>query len=191
MFKSLIVTAVLALSTVAQANSPAEILFNSQKAVMQDVVAQGLNWAVGDENNYSITMGFIPGTMKMFVREINADRTEAWLVQDVNLMIQKQKIEALIDKNTGVTKKMLVDGKEQQIPASDSYEVIDQKEGQITVKAGTFKVMYVKIQDNGNNGQITEQWVNGLLIPVNGMAKSMSDSPLGKVTIELTSFTKK
>ncbi|AZZ35355.1 hypothetical protein CIK05_00565 [Bdellovibrio sp. qaytius] len=190
MFKSLIVTAVLALSTVAQANSPAEILFASQKTAMQNVVAQGLNWAVGDENNYSITMGFIPGTMKMSVREISADRSEAWLVQDVNLMIQKQKIEALVDMNTGVTKKMLVDGKEQQLPASDAYEIIDQKEGTITVKAGTFKVMYVKIQDNGNNGQITEQWVNGLLIPVNGMAKSMSDSPLGKVTIELTSFKK-
>ncbi|MES2802534.1 MAG: hypothetical protein V4654_08595 [Bdellovibrionota bacterium] len=189
MFKSLIVTAVLALSTVAQANSPAEFLFASQKAVMQDVVAQGLPWQVGDENNYKITMGFIPGTMKMFVREINTELAEAWLVQDVNLLIQKQKIEALIDMNTGVTKKMLVDGKDQAVPVSN-YEIIDQKEAQITVPAGTFKTMYIKIQDNGNNGQITEQWVNGRDIPVNGMAKSLSDSPLGKVTIELTSFKK-
>lgn len=190
MFKSLIIAAAtLVVSAVAQANSPAEVLFASQKAVMQDVVAQGLPWVVGDENNYKITMGFLPGTMKMFVREINADRTEAWLVQDVNLLIQKQKIEALIDMNTGETKKMLVDGKEQQIPASN-YEIIDQKEAQVTVPAGTFRTMYIKIQDNGNNGQITEQWVNGRDIPVNGMAKSMSDSPLGKVTIELTSFKK-
>lgn len=189
MFKSLIVTAVLALSAVAQANSPAEILFATQKAAMQDVVAQALPWQVGDENNYKIKMGFLSGTMKMFVREINADRSEAWLVQDVNLMIQKQKIEVLIDMNTGETKKMLVDGKEQQIPAAN-YEIIDQKEAQVTVPAGTFKTMYVKIQDNGNNGQITEQWVNGRDIPVNGMAKSMSDSQLGKVTIELTSFKK-
>ncbi|MCM2355037.1 MAG: hypothetical protein NDI63_15570 [Pseudobdellovibrio sp.] len=189
MFKSLIIAATLVVSAVAQANSPAEVLFSSQKAVMQDVVAMGLPWQVGDENNYKITMGFLPGTMKMFVREINADRTEAWLVQDVNLLIQKQKIEALIDMNTGETKKMLVDGQEQQVPASN-YEIIDQKEAQVTVPAGTFRTMYIKIQDNGNNGQITEQWVNGRDIPVNGMAKSMSDSPLGKVTIELTSFKK-
>ncbi|MCM2353616.1 MAG: hypothetical protein NDI63_08365, partial [Pseudobdellovibrio sp.] len=106
MFKSLIIAATLAVSAVAQANSIGEVLFANQKAVMQDVVAQGLPWQVGDENNYKITMGFLPGTMKMFVREINADRTEAWLVQDVNLLIQKQKIEALIDMNTGETKKM-------------------------------------------------------------------------------------
>lgn len=189
MLKSLIVTAVLALSAVAQANSPAHILFATQKAAMQDVVAMGLPWNVGDENNYKLSMGFIPGTMKMFVREINADRTEAWLVQDINLLIQKQKVEALIDMNTGETKKMLVDGKEQAVPVAN-YEIIDQKEAQVTVPAGTFKTMYIKIQDNGNNGQVTEQWVNGRDIPVNGMAKSMSDSPLGKVTIELTSFKK-
>jgi hypothetical protein len=190
MFKSLIIAAALAISTAAHASTTAgEILFASQKAVMQDVVTQGLPWNVGDENNYKITMGFLPGTMKMFVREINADRTEAWLVQDVNLLIQKQKIEALIDMNTGETKRMLVDGQEQQIPASN-YEIIEQMEAEVTVPAGKFRAMYIKIQDNGNNGQITEQWVNGRDIPVNGMAKSMSDSLLGKVTMELTSFKK-
>lgn len=189
MFKSLIVTAVIALSAVAHANSPAHILFARQQAVIQNVVAMGLPWNVGDENNYKLSMGFIPGTMKMFVREINADRTEAWLVQDIDLMIQKQKVEALIDMNTGETKKMLVNGQEQAVPVAN-YEIIDQKEAQVTVPAGTFKTMYIKIQDNGNNGQITEQWINGRDIPVNGMAKSMSDSQLGKVTIELTSFKK-
>lgn len=190
MFKSLIIAAALAISTAAHASTTVgEILFASQKAVMQDVVTQGLPWNVGDENNYKITMGFLPGTMKMFVREINADRTEAWLVQDVNLLIQKQKIEALIDMNTGETKRMLVDGQEQQIPASN-YEIIEQMEAEVTVPAGKFRAMYIKIQDNGNNGQITEQWVNGRDIPVNGMAKSMSDSLLGKVTMELTSFKK-
>ena len=69
-------------------------------------------------------MMFIPGTMKMYVREINTETAEAWLVQEVNMMIQKQKVEALIDTNTGATKKLLVDGQEQQIPASN-YEIIE------------------------------------------------------------------
>lgn len=189
MFKSFIIAAALVVSASAQAsNSIGKFLFSGQVALIQDVAAQGLAWKAGDENNYKLNMGFIPGTMKMFVREINADAAEAWLVQDINLMIQKQKVEVLIDTNTGATKKLLVDGKEQAIP-EQNFEIVEQKEAQVTVPAGTFKTMYIKIKDN-TNGQFTEQWINPREIPINGMAKSVADSQLGKVTIELTSFKK-
>lgn len=191
MLKSLIIAAAIAVSATAQASQTvAQFLFSGQMLVMEEAIRtqNALGWKVGDENNYKLNMGgFINGTMKMFVREING--SDAWLQQDVNLMIQKQKIEVLIDLNTGETKKVLVDGKEQQLPKAD-FEIIEQKEASVTVPAGTFKTMYIKIKDNANNGQITEQWVTPREIPVNGMAKSLSDSQLGKVTIELTSFKK-
>ena len=60
----------------------------------------------------------------------------------------------------------------------------------VTVPAGTFDTIYIKIKDKANNDQISEQWVNPRDIPLSGMVKSLADSQLGKVTIELTSFKK-
>lgn len=190
MLKSLIISAVLIISTAATAaQSAGQFLFSNQVQLMQDFVTENaLGWKVGDTNSYKLNMGgFINGTMKMYVREFVGD--DAWMVQDIDLMIQKQKVEALIDTNTGELKKLLVNGQEQQRP-EPNFEVIEQKQVNVTVPAGTFKTMYIKIKDNSQNGQITEQWVNPREIPINGMAKSLADSQLGKVTIELTSFKK-
>ncbi len=190
MFKSLILAATLVVSATAGAHGTiAESIFASQLAHIQEsVVTQGLDWKVGQENNYKLNMGgFLNGTMKMYVREIAADGI--WMVQDVDLSIQKQKIEVLIDPANGQVKKMLVNGKEQAPPKQD-MEVIDQKEDKITVPAGTFEVIYLKVKDNANNGQISEMWINPRDIPLSGMAQSKADSQLGKVTIQLTSFKK-
>lgn len=189
MIKSLVIAAAMTVSASAHAyNTVAESIFATQQVQLQGaVVTQGLNWTVGQENNYTLNMGFIPGTMKMSVREISADG--AWMVQDVSLMGQKQVIEVLIDLNTGAIKKMIVNGKEQEVPKSD-LEVIDQKEDQVTVPAGTFDAIYIKVKDRANSDAISEQWVNPRDIPLSGMAKSVADSQLGKVTIELTSFKK-
>ena len=190
MFKSLIIAATLVVSAGASAhNTLAEAIFASQLPQIQEsVVAQGLDWKVGQENNYKLNMGgFLNGTMKMYVREIIADGI--WMVQDIDLSVQKQKVEVLIDPANGQIKKMLVNGKEQTPPKAE-YEIIDQKEDHITVPAGAFDVIYLKIKDNANKGQISEQWINPRDIPLSGMVQSKADSQLGKVTIQLTSFKK-
>jgi hypothetical protein len=190
MFKSLLIVAAMAVSTSAQAyNTLAEAVFATQQTQLQEsVVATGLDWKVGQENNYKLNMGgFLNGTMKMYVREVIADGI--WMVQDIDLSIQKQKVEVLIDPNNGQIKKMIVNGKEQQPPKTD-FELVEQKEDRVTVPAGTFDAIYLKIKDNANNGQISEQWVNPRDIPLSGMAKSVANSQLGKVTVELTSFKK-
>lgn len=191
MFKSFIITAALVVSASAQAsNSIGMFLFQKQIVQIQGVIkAQGLNWHVGDTNSYKLNMGgFINGTMKMSIREIGADGI--WMVQDVDMMIQKSKIEVLLDPNTGEVKKMLVDGKEQAPPKNDT-EIVDQKEATVTVPAGTFKAIYLKMKDKSQNDAISEMWVNPRDLPLTGLAKSLADSQLGKVTIELTSFEKK
>ena len=190
MFKSFIIAATLVVSAAASAhNTVAEAIFASQLPQIQgSVVAFGLDWKVGQENNYKLNMGgFLNGTMKMYVREIIADGI--WMVQDVDLSIQKQKIEALLDPNNGQIKKMLVNGKEQEVPKAD-YELVEQKEDKVTVPAGTFEAIYLKIKDNANKGQISEQWVNPRDIPLSGMLQSKADSQMGKVVVQLTSFKK-
>lgn len=190
MFKSLIIAAALVVSTAAQASeSIATFLFQKQMVQIQGVIkAQGLNWHVGDTNNYKLNMGgFLNGTMKMYVREIAADGI--WMNQDVDLTIQKSKIEVLLNPNTGEVIKMIVDGKEQAAPKNET-EVLDQKEATVTVPAGTFKAIYLKLNDKSNN-QTSEMWVNPRDIPLSGMLKSVASSQLGPVNIELTSFDKK
>ena len=190
MFKSLILAAALVVSVSAQAsNSIGMFLLQKQIAQIQGAIStQGLAWKVGDTNNYKLNMGgFINGTMKMYVRDINSDGI--WMNQDVDMMIQKSKIEVLLNPATGEVIKMIVDGKEQAAPKNDS-DIVEQKEATVTVPAGTFKTIYLKLKDNAN-GQTSEMWVNPRDIPLSGMAKSLADSQLGKVTIELTSFDKK
>jgi len=190
MLKSLLIATAMIVSVSAQAHSTfAEALVASQLPALQaQAGTEGLDWKVGQENNYKLNMGgFINGTMKMFVASVGADGI--WMTQDIDLMIQKQKVEVLIDPANGQIKKMLVNGKEQTPPKAD-FEIVDQREDKITVPAGTFETIYLKIKDNANNGQESEQWINPRDIPLSGMVQSKASSQLGPVTIQLTSFKK-
>ncbi len=188
MFKSLLAVAALVVSVSAHASDTFATAFQKQQLTqVQGVIKTfGLNWKVGEENNYKMNLGgFLNGSMKMYVREITADGV--WMVQDVDLMIQKQKVEVLLDQATGQVKKMLVNGQEQQAPSSNP-EIIDQRQERITVPAGTFDVIYVKMKDGD---QESEMWVNPRDIPLSGMVKMAAQSPIGPVTTELVSFVKK
>jgi hypothetical protein len=145
-----------------------------------------IDWKVGDTGNYSIDMGFIKGTMVMFVREYVAEGP--WVEQNIELMGQKQKVEILFDKNDGTIITMLVNGEKQEVPKNNS-EIEEMKEAKITVPAGTFDCIYVKIKDLDKN-QTSEAWINPNLIPISGLLQQIAPSQFGPVTIKLTSFRK-
>lgn len=191
MLKSFVaaVAAVFALSPVAHADQNAFVQFSQPMidavSIQSQVSAMGLKWKVGDKADYSISIGgFINGTSKSFVREDNG--TEIWVQQDMDLgFAGKQKIEILFDKATGQVKKLLAEGKEQAIPDASNMEVVETKEDQVTVPAGTFKAIYAKIK-NKSDSSIQEAWINPQEVPINGMVKALADSQFGKVTQELT-----
>ncbi len=191
MLKSFVaaVAAVFALTPAAQADQNAFVQFSQPMidavSIQSQVSTMGLKWKVGDKADYSISIGgFINGTSKSFVREDNG--TEIWVQQDMDLgFAGKQKIEILFDKATGQVKKLLAEGKEQAIPDASNMEVVETKEDQVTVPAGTFKAIYAKIKNKSDN-TIQEAWINPQEIPINGMAKALADSQFGKVTQELT-----
>jgi hypothetical protein len=188
MVKSLLVAAAMIVSVAAQAhNTLGESIFAAQQPYIQQAfLNKGVNWKVGDECDYKLNMGgFLNGTMVMSVASIGDDGV--WLTQNLDLTIQKQEMKMLIDPNTGEIKKMLVNGQEQAVPKQD-LKIVDQRQEKVTVPAGTFDSIYLKTQDNANNGSVAEQWINPSAIPVAGMIKAIQDSQLGKVTIELTSF---
>lgn len=167
-----------------------DLLLSFEQNTMSQAQAAGINWAVGDACHYNLSMAdFIKGKMDIVVREKGADGY--WLDQHVDLgFLGKQTISVLIDANTGAIKKVIVDGKEQAPPEQGDMEVVEVKESQVTVPAGTFDAVYFKVHDKKQN-QDSEQWVNPKLIPISGMIKSIGQSQMGPVITELVSFEKK
>lgn len=189
MLKAIIATLGLVASVQAKA---APSLFDvvrdiQQVSIMDQARSQGLDWKVGDQNDYKLDMGFIKGSMNMKLREITPDGF--WLDQDMDLgFAGKQQAQMLLDPNTGEVKKMIVNGQEQQVP-KQNIEIVEIKEDRITVPAGTFDCIHARLKDKDNN-QETNAWINPQLIPLSGMLKTIQPSQFGKVTIELKSFKK-
>lgn len=177
-----------AAATEADISDMSQAIFMKQHELMAGSIGtEGLNWKVGDENDYSLDMGFIKGTMIMKVASIGADGI--WMNQDMDLgFAGKQKVETLLDPNTGEIKKMIVNGKEQAPPKSD-IEVIEMTEDNIKVPAGTFDCIHARIKDKENNQEIN-MWINPQLIPLSGMLKTVQPTQMGTATILLTKFRK-
>ena len=190
MFKSLVVAASVLISVHASAAvNVFDVVTSLNKVVLGDSETMGLNWKVGDTGNYALNMGgFIKGTMVYSVKAING--AEATLSQDVDLgQFGKQNCETVIDTNNGQVKSVTCNGKPQDAGNADDIEVVDSKEDNISVPAGQFNCLYLKIHDKKQNTDM-EQWANPKLVPVSGMVKAIAPSQLGKVVIELTSFKK-
>lgn len=182
------VLAVLFTFTAAAADLSVVNYKELQENVMGQAELYGLNWTVGDYADYSFKAGFLPGKIHSFVRELTSEGY--WVQQDVDITIQKQKIEILFDKNSGQILKLLVDGKEQNIPDGGDSEIVDIQESSVTVPAGTFDCMYAKIRNNKDNTE-QEAWINPSIVPISGLLKSKSPSQMGEVVMELTSYQKK
>lgn len=190
MIKAIIASLALAFSVnaVAAPTIVDAIVAQTQLSIYSEANTLGLDWKVGDSATYSVDMGFIKGSMVMSVRSNDAEGI--WMVQDVDLgFAGKQKVEILIDGNTGEIKKMIVNGKDQEIPKQD-IEIISASEDKITVAAGTFECIHIVMKDN-TSGDELNVWINPQVIPMSGMIKQVQPSQLGKVTIALKSFVKK
>jgi len=183
-----LLSGVLAFSMQASAQEHLELFDVSdlQTALsLQASMRAGLNWKVGDRASYKLDMaGFLKGTSNNYVREDTG--TGFWIVQEIDLMFQKQKVEILINKTTGRIERLLVNGQEQSVPQNET-EVLEMKEDRITVPAGTFDCIYAKIRDR-SDGKISEAWINPKVVPMSGTLKAVADSQLGKVVQEVTSM---
>lgn len=195
MFKSLVLA--VSLFSAAAFSAPkadstliGQLFLSQHQSILEQARTMGLNWSVGDQNDYKMSGGIINGTNVVYVKE-KTPEGNFWLVQDMNMgFMGKQLAEILIDANTGAILKMIVNGQEQQVPEQE-IEVISMTEDRITVPAGTFDAIHIIAKEKKQNTDIN-QWVNPKEIPINGMLKSISPTPIGmKITMELTKFVKK
>lgn len=196
MLKRLFIAAVL--TAMASFNAQAELTAtainqtNTQDIAINVFEASGLtfdlNWKVGDSANYSLSGGVIQGTMTTLFRE----KTEEgfWVQQDMDLgFLGKQKVEILYNRSTGEVLKLIVNGKEETPPKGDDLEIIESKETSVTVPKGTFDCIYAKLRNKSDNSE-TEVWINPNLIPLGGLIKTVSQTQMGPLNVELTDFKK-
>ncbi len=159
-----------------------------QKRFSDEASIQALDWKVGEAADYQIRMGFIPGSMTMLVREEVFEGF--WLEQNMDLgFLGKNKVELLIDKRDGSVLQMIVNGEKQEVPEQGNMEIEDMKEDRITVPAGTYDCIYLRIRDLDKN-ETSEMWINPSEVPIAGLVKQVAPGPIGNVTVELTKFRK-
>ncbi len=183
MLKTVLAFAITLFSFNAFSATPFDVLAQTQQNLIQK--SNRIGWVVGDTANYSVDMGFIKGSMVMSVASIGTDGV--WLVQDMDLgFAGKQKIESLLDPNTGEIKKMIVNGKEEQVPEKPQLEVIEIVDETITVPAGTFACTHARLSDKSNGDELN-MWASQA-VPLSGLVKQLAPSQFGQVTILLTSF---
>lgn len=188
MMRTIALVVSLMMGSMAFANGLTDLMATTgQQIVMSEVGTLGFNLKKGDEANYKVDMSIIKGSMKMLVMDVVAEGI--WIQQLVDLgFAGKQDIQQLIDPSTGQIKKMIVNGKEQAPPAAGNQEIIETKEDTVTVPAGTFTCLYVKVKvTQDGKAQEAQQWVNPKLVAVFGMVKMITASQFGPVTVELTS----
>jgi hypothetical protein len=168
----------------------ADVTVTNAVAALQNATAvqaqafAGLDWRVGDKASYKLSNIILNGTIDAFVREDTG--TAYWMEQNMSVMGQAQKVEILLNKSTGQIEKLLVNGKEEKMPAAN-VEIVEMKESNVTVPAGTFDCIYAKIK-NKDDGKISQAWINGKVAPMTGQLKAVAESQFGEITQEATSF---
>ncbi len=188
MLRSILVALILGFAVQANAmfklDLKSNIDFFQKHAQTQAVGPLALPWVVGETANYNIKMAVFNGTMVMEVKEDTGDAF--WVHQQMDIIGQKNLVEMLFDKETGEVREIIVNGKKEDLPEEGAEpEIVDQREEAVTVPAGTFDSIYVKLL---NDGQESEMWVNPIDVPIFGLLKQLSPSQFGQVTLELTSF---
>lgn len=149
-----------------------------------------INWQVGDQMEYNINLSFLKGTaVNSVASEKVVDGTPAiWVTNNVDLMNQKQKIEQLIRRHDATVLQLLVNGQEQEVPDPGEVEIVEQDYVKVTVPAGTFKSIWMKINTKEQKG--IEVWVNPKDTAMDGLLKMITPSQMGEMTMELTGFNK-
>ncbi len=161
--------------------SPVEI----HKSLLPAFAKGLINWKVGQKMGHNIALMGMQGTMDTVVAEETAKGF--WLKQAIAISGMNQTIETLISKEDGTVLEMKVNGQKQTPPAPPEIEVEEQRQENVTVPAGAFDTMYVKIKDLKTN-EPSEIWINQQLVPINGMVKMSATSSGYKVDAELTSY---
>ncbi|MGK5084904.1 hypothetical protein WDW37_16575 [Bdellovibrionota bacterium FG-1] len=160
-----------------------DVLFSA--LTTQVVTLDLINWKVGDSQQFDVKAGSF-GKLGTMVKSVTQDDgATIWITQNMDLMIQKQKVEMQMNKADGKILKMIVNGKEQQIP-DDKVEIISQDYADVTVPAGTFKAIHI-VAKTAQAPHI-EIWANPRDTVMEGTLKQAITTQGMDIVMELTTF---
>jgi|GEM_PF-1236303 len=159
------------------------------------LVAQNLlNWQVGEYHNNTIKLSLpFPGTGRKYVASDVPARNAFWYNNEISILGQNQKTEALMDRATAKVLELIVNGEKQDVGGDDDQmEILEQYETTVEVPAGKFDCMYVKakITSKGETQEL-EAWINPIDVNLDGMLKVKVQSQMGPVEMLLKEFGKK
>lgn len=177
----------------AQVN--ADVLAKTVSSVM--VQAQNalnmINWQVGDYHKFNVKFLFGGGSGLKSVPSEDVAQNAVWLKNEMTLMGQKQVTETLLSRTDAKVLKLIVNGKEQDPNAGGDaeIEILEQYEDNVTVPAGTFKAMYVKLKTKAEGQEtVIQVWVNPIDVGLDGQIKLVAETQFGPLTLEVTEFKK-
>jgi hypothetical protein len=207
MIRSILAALVLTTGFAASAATFEEFVTElSQNLAIQQAptlaMAGGFKFKAGDTAAYNMLGGlsFIPLTMTMTVKSAKVD--EVVFTQEMGISLggapgaapggqnpMSQSCDTTINPLNGQIKSIVCNGQSQPPPAMDP-EVLVSKEDHVTVPAGSFDCIYMKVRNKKDNS-ISEQWINPQLVPLMGLVKATQSIPLFgydiPVVLELTS----
>lgn len=173
----------LALETVSQQMLISDLLLNSRNLI---------RWRVGEFHEMKVDMGgFIKGDGRKEVtkEEMYQGEEAIWYVTTINIMGQSQVSEALMKRSDGSVVKLIVNGKEQTPPSQDDMDIIEQSETTVTVPAGTFDCLYIKVKTKSQGQDVEiEAWANPIDVNLDGMLKTKAKTSIMPIKMELVKF---
>ncbi|MBI4040830.1 MAG: hypothetical protein HY390_03065 [Deltaproteobacteria bacterium] len=145
-----------------------------------------IEWKMGEEAIYTIQAGmFGKGILKKKV--ISEEKDAVCVDVQIDTDLWKQSLQAWISKKNGHLLKLVLDGNETPMAASD-YDISErQKEIEMGVSAGTFKTTQVTLTDKMDRS-VLETWLDAKNVPLGGMVKHVVQSDFIKVQLELKEF---
>jgi hypothetical protein len=152
-----------------------------------------INWQVGEYHNNTIKLSLpFPGTGHKVVAKDEPARNAFWFNNEVSILGQKQKTEALMDRSNGKVLELIVNGKKEEVGGDDQLEILEQFETSVEVPAGKFDCMYIKakVTSKGQTQEL-EAWINPIDVNLDGMLKVKVQSQMGPVEMLLKDFGKK
>lgn len=147
-----------------------------------------VDWKVGDRLEYNLTLGPISGQAWRGVTKEEDQGKNIWVESNIEAMGQIQVIEQLIRRKDGKLLKLLVNGEEQDLDKSGKIEIVKEDYVSVTVPAGTFKALYLKINTEQAKG--IETWINPAKTVMDGILKMVVPNQFGELVLELTGFKK-
>jgi hypothetical protein len=152
-----------------------------------------INWQVGEYHNNTIKLSLpFPGTGHKYVAKDDTARNAFWYNNEISILGQNQKTEALMDRSNGKVLELIVNGKKEEVSGDDTMEILEQYETSVEVPAGKFDCMYIKakVTSKGQTQEL-EAWINPINVNLDGMLKVKVQSQMGPVEMLLKEFGKK